>query len=118
MDGTVPGGLNVSTVDMVKAADGFAAASAKTQHHASALEEVLRPYALHPDRFQGPQADAFRRLYGEIADELQVIRGATTDLSELVNQAKAGYSASANSAEAAIPTPSGSGHVLQGLSGR
>jgi hypothetical protein len=112
-------GLNINTVELINAADGFAAASKDTQRHASALEEVLRPYALSPDRFQGPQADEFRRLYREISDDLATVKAEAMAMSTLVEQAKTEFSKHATNAAGQLPRPSGGGgSVLQTLTGR
>ena len=114
MDGS---GLNINTVELVNAAEGFSAASADTQRHASALEEALRPYALSTETFQGPQADEFRRLYREISDDLEIVKKEAMDMSTLVDQAKTEFSKQASNAAGQLPTAggAGSGAVLQAL---
>jgi hypothetical protein len=114
MDGS---GLNINTVELINAAEGFAAASKDTQNNTTALEEVLRPYALSPDNFQGPQAEEFRRLYREISDDLATIKTEAMSMSTLVDQAKTEFSQKATSAADQLPKGTG-GSVFQALRGR
>jgi hypothetical protein len=120
MDGD---GLHVNTAQLITAADAFQAASKETRNRVSAMEAELSPYAKNPERFQGPVADKFRKIYKEIADDLLMIKQETQKMSTLVNTAKAQYMKSVNIATGNLPN-SGSGGtdwgsgVFEGLTGR
>ncbi|HET9140820.1 hypothetical protein [Actinophytocola sp.] len=115
MDGS---GLFVDTAQLVTAADGFLAAANETKNHAETMDAELKPYANSPEMFQGPLADEFRRLYREIWDDLLAVKTEATAMSQLVEQAKTEFSKRSVSAAGQLPTHSGGGSVLQGLSGQ
>lgn len=121
MDGS---GLNIDTVELVNAADGFRAASKETQSHATAMDEQLKPYATNAEAFQGPLADEFRRLYREIWDDLENIKLEAQSMSDLVDQAKTEFTKRTISAAGNLPGggvgggTGGGGTVLQGLNPR
>jgi uncharacterized protein YukE len=120
MDGD---GLHVNTAQLITAAEAFQAASNETQQRVAAMEAELSPYAKNPERFQGPVADKFRKIYQEIADDLLMIKQETQTMSTLVDTAKTQYMKSVTIATGNLPnsvsggTDLGSG-VFHGLTGR